>query len=154
MEPIIEWQSYEHTFTEHGKDWFWILGIITISLSVLAFVFQNYIFSILLLVCGITIGLMAWKKPRIVNIRVTPRGIIVGDMEYAFNNFHSFWIEEEHMHGTRLLLHPMSNVLPLTSIMIGGEVDPAELADILNDFLDEVPMKESLAHRAFDYIGF
>ena len=48
----------------------------------------------------------------------------------------------------------MSNILPLTVIMINEEVNPDEVAHVLSEFLDEVPMRESILHRLFDYIGF
>ena len=154
MESIIEWQGYEHVYTEHNSDWFWILGIVTVASSILAFYFGNVLFGILILVAGLTLGLLARKKPRVVDVRVTPQGIIVGTLRYPFSSFHSFWIETEHMHGKRLLLHPTSSFLPLSVIMIADEVDHDELAEVLLEFMDEIPLRESAAHRLFDYFGF
>lgn len=154
MNSIIEWQSYEHSYTEHTKDWFWIVGIISIACTVLAIYFENYIFSILILASGFSIGVMAWRKPEIVTIRITEHGIIVGDLYYEFQKFNSFFIETDHMHGNRMLLHPTSSVLPLTVIMMGDEVEAEEIREILGHFLDEVHLRESALHRLFDYIGF
>jgi hypothetical protein len=154
MEPFIEWQDYEHNYVEHGKDWFWILGIVTISSSILSFYFGNVLFGIFILLAGVTLGLLAFRKPRVVDIKITNRSIIVGEMQYPYDNFFSFWIESDHMHGPRILLHPRNPALPLTAIMIGEGVDLDHLADVLNDYMDEVPMKESAIHKLFDYLGF
>src|SRR6185503_10371095 len=109
---------------------------------------------IFILLAGLVLGLLARRKPRVVPIKITPRGIIVGDLQYSFDSYLSFWIEVDHMHGPRVLLHPKSSALPLTAIMIGDNVDLDHVADILNDYLEEVPMKESAVHRLFDYLGF
>lgn len=153
-EALIEWHDYSHHYVEHGADWFWILGIVSIGGAVLAFFFGNVLFGIFILLAGLVLGLLAKNKPEVVRSFVTPRGITVGSMHFPFTNFHSFWIETDHMHGTRILLHPVSTMLPLTTIMVEENVDHALLADILNDYLDQVPMKESAIHKLFDYIGF
>lgn len=152
-ETLIEWQDYEHNYIEHTKDWFWILGIVTLSGTVLAFYFGNIIFAIFIFLAGLTLGLLRHRKPRIVSIKITPQGIIVGEWQYPFSNFQSFWIEDDHMHGPRILLHAKSTMLPLTAIMIGDGVDLDHLADVLNDHLEEMPMRESAVHRLFDYLG-
>ncbi len=153
-EALIEWHDYSHHFVEHGKDWFWILGIVAVGGAVLAFFLSNVLFGIFILLAGLVLGLLAKNKPEVVRSYVSPRGITVGDMHYPFLNFHSFWVETDHMHGTRILLHPVSSVLPLTTIMVEESVDKDLLRDILNDYLDEVPMRESALHKLFDYIGF
>ncbi len=150
----MEWQDYEHNYAEHGKDWYWILGIVTVCSAILAIYFGNIIFGIFLLLAGLVLGLLAARKPKVVPIKVTPRSIIVGDMQYPLDNFLSFWIEVDHMHGPRILLHPKNSALPLTAIMVGENVDLDRLSDILNDYLEEVPMRESAIHRLFDYLGF
>lgn len=151
--PLIEWRDYAHNYVEHTKDWFWILGIVTIGGAVLAFFFHNYLFGIFILLAGLVLGLLAGRKPKVVSSFVTPRGITVGDIHYPFSNFHSFWVETDHMHGTRILLHPTNSFLPLTAIMVEENVDHEHLSDVLNDYLDEVPMRESAVHRLFDYFG-
>ena len=153
-ETLIEWRDYAQNYVEHGKDWFWILGIVTIAGAVLAFFFHNYLFGIFIILAGLVLGLLAKKKPPIVTSFVTPRGITVGDMHYPFSNFHSFWVETDHMHGTRILLHPVSSFLPLSVIIVDEEINHEHLVDILNDYLDQVPMRESAVHKLFDYLGF
>ena len=154
MESLIEWQDYEHNYAEHTQDWYWILGIVTLGGSILAFYFGNMLFGILILLSGFTLGLLSRRKPKIVTIKITPRSIVVGNMQYPYENFHSFWIETDHMHGPRILLHPKSPMLPLLPIMVGDGVDLDHLADTINDHLEESPLRESALHRLFDYLGF
>ena len=45
METILEWHSPEHHFDKKGNDWYWILGVIVLGASVLAFYFGNFLFG-------------------------------------------------------------------------------------------------------------
>jgi len=45
------WESPEFEFKEKTKRWYWYLGVATLLLIILAIVFKNYLFE--LLVCKI-----------------------------------------------------------------------------------------------------
>ncbi len=84
-------------------------------------------------------------------IGITPKGIFFGQRLYSFKNFRSFWIEDDHVHGARILLHPTSSYLPLVSIHINeDEVNLLDLQEILLQFLDEEFLQESVVHKWFD----
>lgn len=151
-ETILEWQSPEHHFDRKDIDWYWILGFITLGISVLAFYFGDFLFGVFALIAGATIGMLSYKETRIFPVKITARGIIFGIYLYPWNSFRSFWIEEEHVHGSRILLHSKSAFLPLTIIPIGDEIDLNDLRDIILEFLDEEPLQESAVHRWFDYL--
>ena len=153
MESLIEWQSLNHQHAEKSADWYWILGIVSVAGAILSFYFGNILFGIFILIGALTLGLIAARKPREINIKVTPRGIITGNFEYPYVNYRSFWIEDDHMHGSRILLHSLSTFLPLISIPIAEEVDLDHLRDIINDYLDEEFLRESAIHRLFDRLG-
>ena len=44
-ETILEWISPEHHFDRKANDWYWILGVITLGASVLAFYFDDFLFA-------------------------------------------------------------------------------------------------------------
>jgi len=150
METILEWVSPEHHFDKKSNDWYWILGIIVLGASVLAFYFDNFLFGIFIVIAGFTVGMLSYKETKDVHIRITNKGIIFGKALYPWASFKSFWIEDEHIHGSRILLNPSNNFLPLTSIFINEEVDLNDLHETLSQFLNEEFLQESILHQWFD----
>ena len=43
MKPLIEWDAPEHHYVEKTADWYWAVGIITLTAAALAFIFGNII---------------------------------------------------------------------------------------------------------------
>ena len=152
MEPILEWHSPEHHFDKKSNDWYWMLAILCIAISILAFYFENILFGILVIIAGITIGIFSYKETKIVPIKIVPKGIIFSNRLYPWLSYQSFWIDDEHIHGARILLHPTSAFLPLISIPINEEVDINDVRDVLLEFLEEELLQESFLHKWFDHL--
>lgn len=153
MESLIEWQSLDHHSTQKTADWYWILAIVTIAGSILSFYFGNILFGIFILIGALAVGLISARKPKEIKVAVTHQGIVMGNYQYPFVSYRSFWIEDDHMHGSRILLHPSNSLLPLLSIPVSDEIDLDHLRDIINDYLDEEFLRESAIHRLFDRLG-
>jgi len=149
-EAILEWHSPEHRFDRKSTDWYWYLGIITVAISVLAFYFNDFLFGIFIIIAGFTLGMLSYKETKILPIRLTVKGIVFGRHLYPWVSFRSFWIEDEHVHGARILLHPTSSYLPLTVIPVNDEVDLNEVQDVMLEFLDQEFLQESIVHKWFD----
>jgi hypothetical protein len=149
-ETILEWHSPEHHFDKKANDWYWILGIICVGAAVLSFYFKNFLFGVFIIIAGATIGMLSYRETKVVPIKIVPKGIIFGRHLYPWTSYRSFWIEDEHVHGARILLHPVSSYLPLVVIPINEEVDLNDVRDTLLDFLEEEFLKESLVHKWFD----
>ncbi len=150
MESIIEWQSPEHHFDRKTLDWYWGLGIIAIACATLAFYFGNFLFGIFIIIAALTIGFLSYKETRSANVAITYKGIVFGRRLYPYQNFRSFWIEEDHIHGPRILLHPESSYLPLVSIHVNPEINLYDLQEVLLEFMDEEYLQESILHKWFD----
>lgn len=149
-ETILEWHSPEHHFDKKTNDWYWILSVIVLGASILAFYFGNFLFGIFIIIAGLTIGMLSYKETKIVAIKIVVKGIVFGKFLYPWMSYRSFWIEDEHTHGARILMHPVNNFLPLTVIPINEEVDLNDVRDILLEFLEEEFLAESLVHKWFD----
>src|SRR3989344_2382916 len=135
METIIEWQSREHHVDKKSTDWYWGLGIIATGAGVLAFYFGNWIFGIFIILAALVIGLLSYRETKIVPIKISVEGIIFGKSFFPFSSYISFWIEEDHVHGARILLRSKNRMLPLSVIPIDEEVDLDDLRDIIDNFL-------------------
>ena len=149
-QTILEWQSPEHHFDKKTNDWYWILGIIVLGAAVLAFYFDNFLFGIFIIIAGLTIGMLSYKETKTVTVKITAKGIVFGKSLYPWMSYRSFWIEDEHIHGYRILMHPTNSYLPLVVIPVNEEVDLNDVREILLDFLAEEFLEESLVHKWFD----
>ena len=49
MDDSLKWSAPEYHHYKRSTDWFWAVGIITICISILAFVFDNALFGVLIL---------------------------------------------------------------------------------------------------------
>ena len=150
METILEWVSPEHHFDKKSNDWYWTLGVITLGASVLAFYFDDFLFGVFIIIAGFTVGMLSYRDTKSVSIKITAKGIIFGKFLYPWMSFRSFWIEDEHVHGARILMHPAKSYLPLTIIPISEEIDLNDVRDTLLEFLEEEFLQESLIHKWFD----
>ena len=152
METILEWHSPEHHFDKKSKDWYWILGVFALGASISAFYFDNFLFGVFILIASLTIGILSYKETKVTTVKITYKGIVFGKQLYPWLSYRSFWIEDEHTHGFRILMHPLNSYLPLTIIPINEEVDLNDVRDILLEFLEEEFLEESFVHKWFDKI--
>lgn len=152
METIIEWQAKEHHFDKKNTNWYWSLGILGAGASFLAFYFDNWIFGVFIILTVFVIGILSYRETRIVNIKITPQGIVFNKSLFPFSSYHSFWIEEEYINGPRILMRAKNRMMPLTVVPIEENIDLDELRDILDNFLQLEFLQESILHKWFDKI--
>ena len=148
----IRWQAYEHEHIERGKDWYWALGIIAVCAALISVLFGNSLFGILILVAAATLGLLAKTTPSLVEFELTERGIRVGDVLHRYEEVISFWVEEHEVNPPVLLIDTVKWLSPNLVIPIEG-VDPREVRAFLSERAEEIPMKESAAHKILEFYG-
>jgi uncharacterized membrane protein len=149
----VSWEAPEHHHVEKNGDWFWILGILTIIVTVTAFFLGNTLFALLLLLAGITMGLVANREPDIIPFAVNNRGVRVGDTLYPYSTLECFYLDEEHELGPQLLLRSVRLFMPLIVIPIPPDyIDDIEA--ILAPRLLEEHLEEPLANKLLEIVGF
>ena len=149
----IDWEEFEYEFFEKGPDWFWALGIISISIAVTAIILNNILFAILILIGSLTLGIYAVRKPELVHYEVNQRGIVIDDRLYPYGSLDSFWVE----HGVKkpkLLVVSKKILMPHIIIPLSPEVDTDLLRDYLLDHVDEEERREPISSRIMEYLGF
>jgi len=156
MEPkprSITWEAPEHHHVEKGNDWFFALAIIIISIVIVAILFDNTLFALLLGLAGGAMGVSGAKKPSIIPFAVTVRGIKIDDRLYPFSTLQSYHIEEEDPRGPQLLIKSAKKIMPLMVMPIPTDhIDDIE--SILKEKLTEEELVEPLLVKILELFGF
>ena len=107
-EEKLAWSALEYEEKDRNPDWFWALGIIIITSSIAAIIFENYFFAALIILSGLLLGFFAVKKPDIITYELNEKGLIIKNRLYPYKNIKSFWVQ--------LGAHPNAGVKPILFI--------------------------------------
>ncbi|HEY4504544.1 MAG TPA: hypothetical protein VJI73_02105 [Candidatus Paceibacterota bacterium] len=152
QEKKLEWQALEHAYYEKTSDWYWIVGVVGVTASLLAFLFSNAILGLLLLVGTITVLIHGGRIPGVVKVELQERGVRIGSAFYPYSNLTAFSLNEEH-DPLILVLDCKAFLTPDIRIFI-EEVAVEDIRDFLLDHLDEKYHEPSLAEGLIHYLGF
>ena len=149
----VTWEAYEHHHSSKGSDWYWILGIIALAITIASVVLGNMLFGILVFVGSLVMALHAAIEPKMVPYAVTQRGIRIGTILYPYSTLQSFYIDEESAVDPELLIASNKLFMPLIVIPLPEEhLD--EIEDILSIRLPEEHLEEPLGTKLLEIIGF
>jgi len=149
----IEWEAHNHEYKERSPDWFWAMGIVTVSIAITAIIFHNIIFAILVLVSAFALALFINRDPEIVEVQVNEKGVTKGQVYYPYESLHSFVIDTEHSHP-KVMLRSQKVFLPLIIIPLGHDVNVSNLREKLHLFLPEEQYKLPFVETVLEYLGF
>ncbi len=148
----ISWHTQEYLHKEKTADWYWIVGIITVSVAVISIILNNIIFAILILVSSFTLSLFASKRPEIVEVVINDSGVTVGKTHYPYLNLESFWIETREMHP-KILLKSKKIFMPFIIVLI-EDIPVQKVHDSLSKHLHEEEHTEPILEKLLIYFGF
>jgi hypothetical protein len=154
----LNWSALEYEDRERSKDWFWALGIIVVTSSVAAIIFNDYFFAALLILSGILLGFFAVKKPDTIFYELNDRGLKIGNRLYPYENIKSFWvqIEQPEQVNIKSLLFIKSERIFMPIITIPIEDKNAEEIHSVMLFknIEEEEMKEHPSEKIMEILGF
>lgn len=150
----LRWQTLEYDTRERSPDWFWALGIIILALSVASIIFGNYLFGIVILLAGGILVFINIRKPELITVTLSPRGIRIRDDLYLYQNIKSFWVEPEHPDlGQRHLLFLTDRMfMPLIGVRIPEEL-AGEIRDYMHEYVEEKEMHENPSYKILERLG-
>ncbi|HRH27075.1 MAG TPA: hypothetical protein PLZ99_02865 [Parcubacteria group bacterium] len=148
----ISWETVEYLHTEKTSDWYWIVGIITLSAALIAIILNNVIFAILIIVSSFTLSIFASRRPDMVTATIDKSGVTFGRTRHAYSNIESFWIETRDSYP-RLLLKSNKVFMPFIVLHI-HEDDADEIKNVLSKYLPEEENTEPLLEKVLIYLGF
>ncbi len=93
-DPLFVWEGKEYAFEEHGADWYWALGIITIAAVLTAILFSNILLALVIVAGALTIGLQAAKHKKTHRFSVYDTGVAIDDNMYFYADMRDFAILE------------------------------------------------------------
>jgi hypothetical protein len=156
MEPAVRavsWEAPQHHHVEKGNDWFLALLIIVGALVVMAVIFNNVLFALLLGIAGGVLAMSAAKRPAIVPYAVTIRGVKVEDELFPYANLVAFHIDEEDHRGPQLLIKTNRRSVPLLVLPIPvNHIDDIE--SMLKEKMPEELIFEPLGLKLLELFGF
>ena len=148
----LSWHTHEYLHSEKSVDWYWIVGIVTVSIAVIAIILNNIIFAILIIVSAFVLVLFASKKPEIIEVVIDNTGIDVGRAQYSYKELDSFWIEtREHKH--KIVLKSHKTLMPFIVVYI-EEVPAEKIHSVLSRYLKEEEHVEPFLEKLMVYLGF
>ncbi len=148
----IEWGALERREHNHAPDWYWAVGIITLSIAATAVLLHNILFAVLIVVSASALFLRTLQKPREVSYSLTSKGFRSGKDFTPWSALESFWIDENE-HEQKLLIKPIALISPLFIILLDG-VDKENLRTVLSEKLPETELHEPLSKKIMEFLGF
>lgn len=148
----ITWQTFDRIHTNKTNDWYWIVGIVTITIAVISILLNNIIFAILIIVASFTLTLRATKKPEILDIVINKTGVQMGKIFFPYSNLEAYWVETRD-HHPRIILKSKKTFMPFISILL-EETDPEEVDHFLSNYLKNEEHTEPLFEKLLIYLGF
>ena len=149
--PLV-WQAPEYHHYQRSNDWFWAVGVITISIAILAFVFGNALFGILILLSASILIFFVIREPENVTYEINKRGVMINKELHPYLTLESFWIETR-TGDPKIILKSKKMVMPYIIIPIHND-DVDEMAAVLSEFLEEKEAQEPNSHKIMEYLGF
>ena len=151
-EALISWNAPEHLYVEKKPDWYWTVGIITLALAAVSFIFGNIIVGIFVLVAVTALVLHASKPPRVIYHEINDRGLILNNTLFSFMTLDSFWIPHDEF-PSKLILKSRKLFMPLIVVLI-DEVDPEEVREVMLKYIAETEHTEPLLKYILERFGF
>jgi len=149
----IHFQTTEYEHRDRGADWFWAVGIITVSLAVTSIILNNVLFAFVIVLAGFALSLFASKPPKIIDVVLDEQGVRVDKFFYPFRNLESFWVEDDET--PRIQLKSQRLIMPFFTVhMNPDDVEVSKVRKHLSRYLPEVFHTESPLQRFMDYLGF
>ena len=149
----MEWDTLEHSYSEKTNDWYASVILIAGSLIAVEFLMNNFILITLTFIGTATFILLAARRPEVMHVTITKKGVRAGNTLYPFRTLDGFAIAE-YEHEGRLLLESSRHVMPLHVIPLAHEIDPDDLREVMSEYLPERDLHESLPHLLFERLGF
>ena len=151
-ESLISWNAPAHFYVDKKLDWYWAVGIVTLALAAVCFIFGEIITGIFVIVAAMALVLHASRPPRRIYCEVNDRGVIIGNTLYPFLSLESFWIPHDEL-PPKMILKSTKPFMPFIVIYI-QEVDPESVREVMLKYIAETEHHEPFLKHLLEGLGF
>lgn len=155
----LSWTAPEYEHREHSADWYWALGIISVSLAVAFIIAQNALLSVVIILGMGSLLYYAMHPPRIIECELSKRGVRVGSTIYPWESLESFWVLDgydshgKEIHNPKILITSKKSLMPHIVVPL-SEPSLQEVHQAMSHMLLEEHQVEPLPERLMRKIGF
>ena len=154
----ISWLAPSHDHHEHTADWFWAVGIVSVSLAIAFVIVGNMLLSLIIIIGMGTLLYYAKHEPKNIEYEFSRKGIRAGETLYPWETLESFWILDGHRIGKyecapKLLIISKKPLMPQIVILL-NEFILEEVHQSLSQMLHEEYQVEPLPQRLMRRFGF
>lgn len=156
--PII-WEEYHYLHFEKNSDWKWSVGIISVTIALISFMFSNITFGVLIIVATGALLMHALQTPRMLRFEINTTGIRIDQESWSFTSLKSFWIEDNKQYHipSRILFETDFMTSPILSLPLPIQTDQKDIHDIHEELVKILPEKqinESFFQKILESFGF
>ncbi len=138
----VNWTASEFIAHSKGLGWYLGLAVFTIVLDVLLFLWTHDVLTVVVLpVFAVLFGIIAARKPRVMEYRLDAKGLFIGERLYPFADFKSFSIQDDGAFSSIMFL-PIKRFMPPVAIYY----EPKDEERVLQVLAQYLPME----HRTHD----
>lgn len=146
---FMKWRAPEFIYYEKSRTWYLTVVIIFAALIAFAIFYKSFLMGIAFFVAGAIFYLYAQKKPTMIDIAITDKGIKHHDRFFPYENLRSFWITYEPPQVKLLNIGTKHLMIPKLSIILTNQ-DPVAMRKVL---IEELPEDEKLDEGAVDHFS-
>ena len=138
MEKELSWETFEYEYKPKSANWFWVVWILAFGIFWTAYLFNNTLFGIFILISAFSLSLFASRRPNLIKVTINSEKIIIHTKEINFETLESFFIK-----NNKILLKSIKKTSPYIIIPLNSEVDTEEIKEYLLGHLEEEELQES-----------
>ena len=153
MQNKVSWKSLEYTKKERTADWYWAVIIIAISIVVISFLTGDGFFGILIIIATVTLLIFSTHEPKLMDIMIDQRGLIINQDMYPFVNLEAFWVDISEPNNLKIIFQSKKTFMPLIVIPL-DEYHHLDIRDFLLQYLPEKEMHEPVSQKIMEKLGF
>ena len=139
----IKWSAPEYEFHEKTMEWYWALGIITAALVLAAVILHNFLFAVLVVLAGFSVGLYGTRRPRTILHEINSGGVSLGNKNLNYEHIGHFWINYNPP-AKKELIFESKKTFSTHTVLLLGNADPEQIRRYLLQYLKEKKIEESL----------
>ncbi|MCX6714044.1 MAG: hypothetical protein NTV48_02990 [Candidatus Vogelbacteria bacterium] len=154
---VLEWETPEHETPIRHPDWYWGAGAIVVFSIILCIIFGNFLLAIIILIGAFSLYMYEIRIPKMIKVKITNKGVILGHELYSYEKIKSFWITEEDEDSDnlppKLLIYYDRSLMPTITIYL-EEMSPTKVRAFLKKFGEEEKRPPSVSEAISGALGF